>query len=65
MDWEKINAVPNDKSTSRSKLMKVKYYMILLAFMLTLMLSACDGDLLKESAGVTGGVGAGLSEYQE
>lgn len=45
--------------------MKVKYYMILLAFMLMLMLSACDGDLLKESAGVTGGVGAGLSEYQE
>jgi hypothetical protein len=44
--------------------MKIKYQMILLTLALLFLLTACDG-LLKESTQVMGGVGAGLSEYQE
>lgn len=46
--------------------MKNKYHLIILAFMLLLLLSACDGKLLTRSAQeMTTGNGAGLSEYQE
>ena len=43
----------------------IKRRFIILMTTLLFLLSACDGDLLKESVQVTGGVGAGLSEYQE
>jgi hypothetical protein len=46
--------------------MKTKYHLIVLALMLLVFLSACDGGLLTGSAQeLTGGTGAGLSEYQE
>jgi hypothetical protein len=46
--------------------MKIKYHLVLLALMLLLFLSACDGGLLTRSAQeMTGGNGAGLSEFQE
>jgi hypothetical protein len=46
--------------------MKIKYQVIILALVLLFLLSACDGGILTRSAQeVTGGNGAGLSEYQE
>jgi hypothetical protein len=41
-----------------------KYHILMLALVVFFLLSACDG-FLKESTQVMGGVGAGLSEYQE
>jgi hypothetical protein len=41
------------------------YRFMMLALVVFFLLSACDSGLLKESTGLTGGVGAGLSEYQE
>jgi len=46
-----------------SHLIKLRF--ILLITIMILLLSACEGELLKESTDVMGGVGAGLSEYQE
>jgi hypothetical protein len=43
----------------------IKLRFIILMTTMLFLLSACDGELLKESAEVMGGVGAGLSEYQE
>jgi hypothetical protein len=41
-------------------------YQIILCLLVILFLSACDGGLLTRSAQeMTGGNGAGLSEYQE
>lgn len=46
--------------------MKIKYQVLILALTLLFLLSACDGGLLTRSAQeMTGGNGAGLSEYQE
>lgn len=46
--------------------MKNKYHLIVLTLLLLFLLSACDGGLLTRSAQeMTGGNGAGLSEYQE
>ncbi len=46
--------------------MKNKYHLIILALMLLSLLSACEGGLLTQSAQeMTGGNGAGLSEWQE
>lgn len=43
----------------------IKLRLIILMTVMLFLLSACDGALLKESTQVMGGVGAGLSEYQE
>jgi hypothetical protein len=49
-----------------SNFMKNKYHLIVLTLLLLFLLSACDGGLLTRSAQeMTGGNGAGLSEYQD
>lgn len=44
----------------------IQFRLVLTAILILSMLSACTSGVLTRSAGeVTGGVGAGLSEYQK